>query len=268
MNKTVGLYRDEMAKFLIKNKKLISKDSIVLRIKFPMLPGNWGEDFVPWDQYPKSFCVMVGKDGLACKPYTPIDFTEEYMDLLIKMYPEGKVSRNLFDLKEGDTIFMKGPREKFKIENLNLFNHDHDHEHEQTKIKRIFMFAGGTGISPMFQVLKYLITNQTNIYCPKIILTYCNKSRRDVLLEDELEDLKRLYPKPRMEIRHILEDQRGYITEADVEESNGLDDYVLVCGPKAFNEFFVGNGNGSGNGNDNVGVLRRKLFNSNQIFKF
>lgn len=259
MNKSLGMYRDEMAKFLIKNKKIISKDSAILKIKFTMLPGSWGEDFVPLDKFPKSFCVMAGKDEFSYKPYTPINFTKEYMDLLIKMYPEGKVSKNLFDLNEGDVIFMKGPREKFKIENI-FNNRERVREHNREHVKRILMFAGGTGIAPMFQVLKYIINNQSN-FCPKIILTYCNKSKSDVLLEDDLENLKNLYPKDMMEIRHILEDESGYIKEKDVEECNGLNDYVLICGPKAFYEFFIGNGGG-------VGVLGKKKFNSDQIFKF
>ena len=262
------MYRDEMAKFLIKNKKLISGNSAILKIKFPMLPDSWGEDFVPLDRFPKSFCVMAGKDGFNYKPYTPINFTKEYMDLLIKMYPTGTVSKNLFDLNEGDVIFMKGPREKLKMEKV-FRNHKHNLNSEQDcePVKRVLMFAGGTGITPMIQVLKYLIDNQNdNYYCPKIILTYCNKSKSDALLEDELENLKDLYPKGMMEIRHIIEDKSGYIKEKDVEECNGLDDYVLICGPTAFSEFFIKN-NGNG-GSGSGGVLGKKKFNSNQIFKF
>ena len=41
MNLNVGMYRDEMAKFLIKNKKLISEDSAILKIKFPRLLQNY-----------------------------------------------------------------------------------------------------------------------------------------------------------------------------------------------------------------------------------
>lgn len=256
MNK-IGLYRDEMAKFVVKNRRIISNDSIILKVKFPMLPGSWGEDFVPLDQFPKSFCVMTGKDDLAFKPYTPINFTVEYMDLLIKMYPEGKVSKNLFDLKEGETIFMKGPREKLKIE--KVFNQEKGKE-----IKRILMFAGGTGIAPMLQVLKFLIDSQKSFY-PKIILSYCNKSQSNILLEEELEDLKNCYPEAKMEIRHILEDQRGFINEDDVDECNGSEDYVLICGPRPFNEFFIGN---SSIENEDIGVLKKKRYNSDQIFKF
>lgn len=218
-----GLFRDEFANFLIKSRKLISRDSAILRISLPMLKDSWGEDFVPIDQFPESFCVMAGKNPSSFKPYTPINVTNDHLDLLVKGYKMGKVSSDLFESKEGDKIVLKGPREKFNVRALD-------------SVQRILAFAGGTGISPIYQVLKYIkLSDKDNT---KVQLFYANKTRDDILLKDELAEL--LLEMPGLEIKNIIENERGYLNESDIKDVQ-ISDYVMVCGPKGFNELLLGN---------------------------
>ena len=219
-----GLFRDEFANFLIKSRKLVSKDSAILRISFPMLKNSWGEDFVPIDQFPKSFCVMAGKNPSAFKPYTPIDVTNDHLDLLVKGYKTGKVSSSLFESKEGDKVVLKGPREKLNVRVLD-------------SVQRILAFAGGTGIAPIYQVLKYIKSKYKDNM--KVQLFYANKTREDILLKDELDKL--LLEMPGLEIKNIIETERGYLNESDIKDVDINDLYVMVCGPKGFNELLLGN---------------------------
>ena len=218
-----GLFRDEFANFLIKSRKLVSKDSAILRISFPMLKDSWGEDFVPIDQFPKSFCVMAGKNPSVFKPYTPIDVTNDHLDLLVKGYKTGKVSSSLFESKEGDKVVLKGPRDKLNLRVLD-------------SVQRILAFAGGTGIAPIYQVLKYIKSKYKDNM--KVQLFYANKTRDDILLKDELDKL--LLEMPGLEIKNIIEAERGYLNESDMKNVD-TSDYVMVCGPKGFNELLLGN---------------------------
>ena len=219
-----GLFRDEFANFLIKSRKLVSKDSAILRISFPMLKNSWGEDFVPIDQFPKSFCVMAGKNPSVFKPYTPIDVTNDHLDLLVKGYKTGKVSSSLFESKEGDKVVLKGPRDKLNLRVLD-------------SVQRILAFAGGTGIAPIYQVLKYIKSKYKDNM--KVQLFYANKTREDILLKDELDKL--LLEMPGLEIKNIIETERGYLNESDIKDVDINDLYVMVCGPKGFNELLLGN---------------------------
>lgn len=219
-----GLFRDEFANFLIKSRKLVSPDSAVLRVALPMLKDSWGEDFVPIHQFPKSFCVMAGRSPDSFKPYTPIDVTKDHLDLLVKGYKTGKVSSSLYECKEGDRIVLKGPREKLNVKVLE-------------KAHRIVTFAGGTGIAPIYQVLKHLKESRNNV---KVQLFYANKTIDDILLKEELDKL--LLEMSGLEIKNIIESERGYINESDLKVvGSSTSDYVLVCGPKGFNELLLGN---------------------------
>ena len=54
----------------------------------------------------------VKRDGTTgAKPYTPTtrDNTVGHMDLVVKDYPEGNISRHICSLKVGDEIKIKGP---------------------------------------------------------------------------------------------------------------------------------------------------------------
>lgn len=218
-----GLFRDEFANFLVQSRKLVSRDTAILRISLSMLKDSWGEDFVPIERFPKSFCVMAGRSPIAFKPYTPIEVSKDHLDLLVKGYKEGRVSSGLFDSREGDRIVLKGPREKLNVKVID-------------SVKRIVAFAGGTGIAPIYQVLKYIKETGKPI---KVILFHANKTKDDILLEGELNALAK--EMSGLEVRNIIEAERGYLNERDIDFDPELSDYVLVCGPKGFNELLLGN---------------------------
>ncbi|XP_068343020.1 NADH-cytochrome b5 reductase 1-like [Pyrus communis] len=88
-----------------------------------------------------------GKPKYVIRPYTPISDPDAkgYFDLLIKVYPEGKMSQHFASLKPGDIVEMKGPIEKLR--------------YTPNMKKHIGMIAGGTGITPMLQVIEAILKN-------------------------------------------------------------------------------------------------------------
>ncbi|GFY99771.1 FAD/NAD(P)-binding oxidoreductase [Actinidia rufa] len=79
--------------------------------------------------------------------YTPISDPDSkgYFDLLIKVYPEGKMSQHFASLKPGDVVDVKGPIEKLR--------------YTPNMKKHIGMIAGGTGITPMLQIIDAILRN-------------------------------------------------------------------------------------------------------------
>jgi len=146
------------------------------------------------------FINVVAKinNSLVIRPYTPITSDDErgYMDLMIKVYfkdvhPKfpagGKMTQYLENLKIGDTIDVRGPNGKI----MYLGSGEFDVTKSKTVTKRVVghnlgMVAGGSGITPMLQVIKDVLKNRDQT---KISLLYCNSTEEDVLCKEDLDCL-------------------------------------------------------------------------------
>lgn len=96
------------------------------------------------------------------REYTPIsDLSKKgEFDLAIKLYENGKLSRVFSDMKIGDSVEMRGPFGTFTLK-LRLrrgppfiYAGSSSEETKGVPAKNITMFAGGSGITPMLQIIK------------------------------------------------------------------------------------------------------------------
>ena len=115
------------------------------------------------------------------RPYTPVssEDTKGYFDLIIKRYEQGRMSRHIHGLEPGDTLLVKGPFSKLKISS-NMKKH-------------LYMLAGGTGITPMYQVLLSLLSDPQDE--TKIDLLYSNSTPEDLILHEDLLALEAAHPR-------------------------------------------------------------------------
>lgn len=175
-----------------------------------------------------------GKDSLGeevIKPYTPttLDSDLGYFELVIKMYPQGRMSHHFRELQEGDYLAVKGPKGRFK--------------YEPGQVKAFGMLAGGTGITPMFQVARAILENpndKTNIN-----LIYANVTPEDILLKEELDGLASKYP-DRFSVYYVLNQPPeewnggvGYVSKEMIQEhcpAPSSDIKILRCGPPPMNK--------------------------------
>lgn len=116
--------------------------------------------------------LIQGKSHYGCKifrPYTLISNPNEpgYFELMIKTYKTGNVSEYIDKLQIGDSIKVKGPIPTLK------FN--------QNMKKKIGMLAGGTGITPMLQIIQAILNNPNDE--TEITLVYSNHSTDDILVK-------------------------------------------------------------------------------------
>eukprot|EP01083_Nonionella_stella_P026235 72169_1 len=124
---------------------------------------------------PVASCILVkakigGEDVI--RPYTPTSpsTARGYFDLIIKVYPTGKMSQHIFSLRKGDTLDIKGPFVKMKYP----FNK-----------QKIGMVAGGTGITPMAQVLEEIVSNSND--STEVTLVYASTTPQDIILHKKLK---------------------------------------------------------------------------------
>nr|CAD7425580.1 unnamed protein product [Timema monikensis] len=191
------------------------------------------------------------EDNLVIRSYTPVtsDDHKGYMDLVIKVYfknvhpkfPEGgKMSQHLENMKLGETIDVRGPSGrliylgggKFSIKTLRK-----DPAHI-VSVKKVAMIAGGTGITPMLQLIRY-ITKEEDDHT-EMSLLFANQSEDDILLKQELEDVAESFP-DQFKLWYTVDRptegwkySTGFVSAEMIQEHlfpPSRDTLVLMCGP-------------------------------------
>ena len=143
---------------------------------------------------------------------------------ILQTYEKGNISRHVANLKIGDNLRVKGPKGNF-LYTPNLVTH-------------IGMIAGGTGISPMFQVLRTALRNPSDR--TTITLIYANVNQEDILLKDDLEELMDLHQQ-HFKIFYVLNNPPpgwkggvGFVTKDHIKEylpnPAETNSKILICG--------------------------------------
>lgn len=131
---------------------------------------------------------FIGPDGKPCqRSYTPVTDNSSVgeFSLVVKIYkanvhpkfPDGgKMSQHLESLKIGDSIDIMGPKGhmdyhtggKFSVKPLGR-------PKEDRQSNQIIMIAGGTGITPMLQILHFIFNNP-GVSSVNVKMLYANQS--------------------------------------------------------------------------------------------
>lgn len=111
------------------------------------------------------------------RSYTPIsgDHQPGYFDLLIKSYPQGNISKHMASLIVGQSIRVRGPKGAF-VYTPNMVRH-------------FGMIAGGTGITPMLQVIRAIVRGREKGDRTEVDLIFANVTAQDILLQEDLDSL-------------------------------------------------------------------------------
>lgn len=138
--------------------------------------------------------------------------------------------------------------------------------------------AGGTGITPMYQVLDEILKNSDDK--TEVSLIYANKTPADVLLKDTLHKLATQHSN--FHVHYVVEKtgtlnallwkgSTGYVTDKIVEKhcpGPSDDNLVLVCGPPPMMKAISGEKAPDKSQGDLAGVLAKMGFTADQVYKF
>ncbi|KAG0160969.1 hypothetical protein PDIDSM_8501 [Penicillium digitatum] len=169
----------EFQNFVLKEKNEISHNVAIYRFALPRSTDILG---LPIGQHISLAATIAGQPKEVVRSYTPISSDNEagYFDLLVKAYPQGNISKYLTELKIGDKMKVRGPKGAM-VYTPNMCRH-------------IGMISGGTGITPMLQVIKAIIRNRPRNGgndTTKVDLIFANVNPEDILLKDQLEALEK-----------------------------------------------------------------------------
>jgi cytochrome-b5 reductase len=166
-------------------------------------------------------------------------------------FPEGgKMSQHLDSLKIGDTIDMKGPKGHLTYFTKGKFTVKLMRKPlEERNATHFGMIAGGTGITPMLQVLYAIFRDEkTKDSSTTASLLFANQAEEDILVRNELEALAKEFP-DRFKLNYTLDrpsegwkGSTGFINKEMIEKhvlKNGSVDgtQVLMCGPPPMLKF-------------------------------
>ncbi|TPX60356.1 hypothetical protein PhCBS80983_g01841 [Powellomyces hirtus] len=215
------LSKTEWKKFPLKEKIIISHNTAIYRFALPTPDSVLG---LPTGQHISISAEINGKE--ITRSYTPTSSDEEkgHFDLLIKSYELGNISKLFSQLQIGDEIRVKGPKGQFM--------------YETNCLREIGMIAGGTGITPMLQIIKAVLRNPADK--TKLSLLFANVAAEDILLRDELETLAERHPE-QFKLYHVLNNPPtgwtggvGFVSKDMIAErcpAPADDIKILLCGP-------------------------------------
>lgn len=207
--------------FLLKEKIAVSPNTAVYRFALPHKDDVLG---LPIGQHISVSAEIDGKEIM--RSYTPTSSDDDlgHFDLLIKSYEKGNISRYVSLLKIGDKIRVKGPKGQFN--------------YTPTLSREIGMIAGGTGITPMLQIIRAALKNPQDR--TKLNLIYANVNYEDILLKKELDELADKYP-TRFEVFYVLNNPPtgwtggvGFVSKEQIAThlpASHDNIKVLLCGP-------------------------------------
>lgn len=183
------------------------------------------------------------------RQYTPIssdEITRGYFELLVKLYPTGKMSQYLNNLPLNSAVEVRGPMGMFEYKGNGelLINRG---GWKTQNIKSIGMIAGGSGITPMYQIMSHIARHGATDPTP-CSLIFANITEDDILMRKELDELSAAHkrmnvfytinaPRPNTDDK-LPENWRGgvgFVSQEMITKhlpAPSDDTIILLCGPK------------------------------------
>jgi len=210
--------------------------------------------------------AMAHVPQTVIRPYTPISTNAQIgsFDLLVKDYGEtGPMSNYLCKyLKVGSKVMFKHIDFNVKIQAPFPFT-------------KIAMIVGGTGITPMIQVMHAVLGEQNTT--TQISMLYGSRTSKDILGKDLLDTWSS--SNNQFSVTHVLSQEpedsewdgpRGHINEELIKKNFPRPDdkepfMIFVCGPPPMYNALCGPRTQQ---NELTGLLSRMGYNAKQVFKF
>ncbi|KAH7023477.1 hypothetical protein EDB80DRAFT_697659 [Ilyonectria destructans] len=218
---------DVFQEFELEEKTVISHNVAIYRFKLDNPSSILG---LPIGQHISIGAKLPQPDGTTkeiVRSYTPVsgDHQPGHFDVLIKSYPQGNISKHMASLVVGKTIRVRGPKGAFT--------------YTPNMVRHFGMIAGGTGITPMLQVMRAIVRGRAAGDKTEVDLIFANVTPQDILLKEDLDALAA--KDAGIRIHYVLDKPPegwtggvGYVTADMITKwlpAPADDVKILLCGP-------------------------------------
>jgi 3-ketosteroid 9alpha-monooxygenase subunit B len=165
---------------------------------------------LPWDDFKVTRCYSLA----SCPDLG------ETLKIGVKRVAGGRVSNWMNDnLRAGDSIRASVPEGRFVL------------DPETRAGAPLFLFAGGSGITPVIALLKSALTKTKR----SVALLYANQDRSSVIYDEEIDRIAAEHP-DRVLVRHHLDSEGGYLRPDEIRALLHHTDIAefYICGPEPF----------------------------------
>ncbi|PWN43068.1 ferredoxin reductase-like protein [Ceraceosorus guamensis] len=210
----------EWQTFKLTEKRQLSENTALYRFRLPSDNSILG---LPIGQHVSVQANINGKNVM--RSYTPVSSDDDrgFFDLLIKTYDKGNISKHVSTLKIGDGLEVRGPKGQMRYSN--------------GLVRHLGMLAGGTGITPMLQIIRAIAKDPQDK--TEVDLIYANVSEADILCRKELDDLAA--KNKQFRVHYFLNNPpegwkggEGFVTKEAINDNfptPAEDIKILLCGP-------------------------------------
>lgn len=209
-----------------------------------------------------AYHILIYDDNGNYKPYSPLYTTEDSIAFAIKVYPNGKITNflNSKEINDKITVSELVPTRETK---LNEF-------------RNALLIAGGTGVTPIYQMLYSHILSGMNT--TDFTLLFLNKTPGDVFLQNELEILKKK-SNGKLQIIYIFSDGTDNPDSTHISGKLNKDvlltvtkskvfEFVYICGPPRLYDSFSGRKISRTEQGELKGILKELGYTENTVWKF
>ncbi len=165
---------------------------------------------------------VLNKGILARRAYSlsSAPTVDEELSITVKWIINGNVSTWLVkELNEGDTLWVQAPRGTFV------------HRPDTSSVRHHVMFSAGSGIVPIFSMLKAILSTEPG---SRVTLIYGSHDEASIIFKKELDEWREKN-EDRFSLSHLLKRMDEPFLESTLErienESPGKTEYY-ICGPE------------------------------------
>eukprot|EP00903_Cladosiphon_okamuranus_P017715 g16311.t1 len=250
--KKIALQPEVYTPFRLQEKEELSHDTRLFRFALQSPKHVLG---LPIGQHVSMKFVDKVDGKTVTRSYTPTssDLDVGHVDFVIKVYrpnvepkfPDGgKMSMHLERLQIGDTVDMRGPKGSLTYMGSGNFRIK---RRDDRQVRKLGMMAGGTGITPMLQIISAVMREAGGMgrSAIEMSLIFANKSEDDILLRDMIEKLAA--GNSNFKFHYTLDTapagwthSQGFINKEMVSQhmpEPGADTLILMCGPPPMLKF-------------------------------
>ncbi|KAK4515935.1 histone H2B [Mucor velutinosus] len=191
---------------------------------------------------PEDLNDRSAKPKMVMRAYTPSKVDTRTIEFVIKIYypfnsiPGGKLTTSLDQIRLGETVDFKGPVGEIQYLGDGEFD---IHNKLYHGIEQIGMIAGGTGITPMWQLIQSAFHDSTKR--PFMSLIYCARSIDEIIFYEELKQLECDQLRVRLVLSEVPDDRSwtggvGRFTMEELKQhlfpfADSTSRLTFLCGP-------------------------------------